>query len=94
MPSMAFRRLAVTSARASNCRRNSTWWLRSPVSAAVTAYCIGPTLQRRPSAISSTAASTASSRAPPLTAIQPARHPGARYAFDSDENEMTGASGL
>ena len=23
-----------------------------------------------------------------------ARHPGARYAFDSDENEMTGASGL
>ena len=28
------------------------------------------------------------------TAIQPARHPGARYAFDSDENVMIGASGL
>ena len=29
-----------------------------------------------------------------LTAIQPARQPGARYAFDSDENVMTGASGI
>ena len=28
------------------------------------------------------------------TAIQPARQPGARYAFDSDENVMIGASGL
>ena len=27
------------------------------------------------------------------TAIQPARQPGARYAFDSDEKVMTGASG-
>ena len=63
------------------------------VSAAAIAYSIGPVAQSRPSASFLIAASTSSMRGVRLTAIQPARQPGARYAFESDENVMTGASG-
>ncbi len=57
------------------------------------AYCIGPALQSRPSAIFLIAASTSSIRSEPPTTIQPVRQPGARYAFDSDEKDMIAASG-
>ena len=62
-------------------------------SAAGMACSIGPVEQSRPSASFLTAPSRSSSRAVRPTAIHPARQPGARYAFDSDENEMIGASG-
>ena len=57
-------------------------------------YSIGPVLHSRPSASFLIPASTSSSRSVRPTAIQPVRQPGARYAFESDENEMTGASGF
>src|SRR6187431_3239920 len=79
-------------ARSASAARNDTWCERSPVSAAVTAYCIGPGLHRRPSASFLIAASAGSSRGDDPTAIHPARHPGARYAFDKLEYEMIGAS--
>ena len=62
------------------------------MSAAVTAYCIGPGLHSLPSASFLMAASAGSRRGVDPTAIQPARHPGARYAFDRLEYEMIGAS--
>ncbi len=51
-------------------------------------------MHRRPSASRLTAVSTLSSRSPEPTAIHPVRHPGATYAFEADEKEMTGASGF
>ena len=60
--------------------------------AAVTACCIGPLLQSRPSASFLIAARTGSSRGLRPTTIQPDRHPGASQAFDSDEYEMIGPS--
>ena len=54
---------------------------------------MGTVLHNRPSASFFTAATTPSSRGVLPMAIQPVRHPGARYAFDRLENEMMGASG-
>ena len=57
-------------ARSASACRKATWCERSPLSAAATAYCIGPGLQSRPSASFLTAASTASSRG-----VAPDDHP-------------------
>ena len=71
-------RSVVSSARSRSAARNATWCDRSPVSAAVTAYCIGTGLHSRPSASFLIAAITSSSRGLRPTASQPARQPGAR----------------
>src|SRR5215204_1820681 len=92
MPEIALSIPVVTRARSASALRNAGWCERSPVSAAVTAYCIGPGLHRRPSASFLMAASAGSRRGDDPTAIQPARQPGARYAFDKLEYEMIGAS--
>ena len=78
MPGMALKRVVVRAARSRSACRNATWCERSPVSAAVTAYCIGPGLHSRPSASFLMAASASSSRGVAPTAIHPARQPGAR----------------
>ena len=95
MPSIAFRRDGRQFGALAQRRRGTRpGAMRSPLSAAVIAYSIGPVAHSRPSASFFTAASTSSSRSVRPTAIQPARQPGARYAFDSEENVITGASGL
>ena len=78
MPGIAFSRAVVSSARSRRAARVASWCERSPVSAAVMAYCIGPGLQSRPSASFLIAASTLSMRGERPTASQPARQPGAR----------------
>ncbi len=93
MPAVAFSRFVVSSARSRSAARNATWCERSPVRAAVTAYCIGTGLHNRPSASFLRAAITSSRRGLRPTASQPARQPGVRYPFDKLENEMIGASG-
>jgi hypothetical protein len=93
MPSIAFRRETVTAARSRSAARKLVSCERSPFSAATIAYSVGPFEQRRPSASFLMPASTWSRRSVRPTAIHPVRQPGARYAFDSDENEMIGASG-
>src|SRR3954467_10922314 len=92
-PGIARRLDPVSVARSFNAARNDVWCALLPVSAAVTAYCIGTVLHNRPSASLRIAAATSSSRGERPIDNQPVRHPGARYAFDRLENEITGASG-
>src|SRR3954469_14808415 len=91
-PGIARSESAVSVARSLRAARNVTWCDLSPVSAAVTAYCIGTVLQRRPSASLRIALATSSSRGDRPIDSHPVRQPGARYAFDRLENEMIGAS--
>ena len=93
MPGIADSRRAVTVARARSAARKTGWCDRSPSSASATAYCIGTVPQSRASDILRIAASALSSRGVRPTAIQPVRHPGARYAFDRLEKVMMAASG-
>ena len=82
-PAMAFKRSVVSVARARAAPAGTTPGASDRRSAPrSTAYCIGPGLHSRPSASFLIAASAASRRGVAPTAIQPARQPGARYAFD------------
>ena len=78
MPWIALSRVVRDRRALRSASRNACWCDRSPVSAATTAYCIGPGLHSRPSASFLIAASTSSSRGVAPTASQPVRQPGAR----------------
>jgi hypothetical protein len=81
---MALSDSVVMRARSASALRNATWCDLSPVMAAVTAYCIGPGLQRRPSASFRMAASASSRRGVADTVNHPVRQPGAdRLSTDS-----------